>query len=93
MFGYILRRLLIAVPVLFGVTIINFIIMRMAPGNPIDMLVSPKLPDAAREAKAIELGLNDPVYMQYWNWLKNIFRLELVLDRQRLPDTERLSIF
>lgn len=72
MFGYILRRLLIAVPVLFGVTIINFIIMRMAPGNPIDMLVSPKLPDAAREAKAIELGLNDPVYMQYWNWLKNL---------------------
>jgi peptide/nickel transport system permease protein len=72
MLGYILRRLLIAVPVLFGVTVINFIIMRMAPGNPVDMLVSPKLPEAAREAKMIELGLNEPAYVQYWNWLKNL---------------------
>lgn len=72
MLGYILRRLLIAIPVLFGVTVINFIIMRMAPGNPVDMLVSPKLPDAAREAKMIELGLNEPAYIQYWNWLKNL---------------------
>lgn len=72
MIGYILRRLLIAIPVLFGVSVINFIIMRMAPGNPVDMLVSPKLPDAAREAKMIELGLNDPAYIQYWHWLKNL---------------------
>lgn len=72
MLGYILRRLLIAVPVLFGVTVINFIIMRMAPGNPVDMLVSPKLPEAAREAKMVELGLNEPAYVQYWNWLKNL---------------------
>ena len=72
MLGYILRRLLIAIPVLFGVTVINFIIMRMAPGNPVDMLVSPKLPEAAREAKMIELGLNEPAYVQYWNWLKNL---------------------
>ena len=72
MIGYILRRLLIAVPVLFGVSVINFIIMRMAPGSPVDMLVSPKLPDAAREAKMIELGLNEPAYIQYWSWLKNL---------------------
>lgn len=72
MIGYILRRLLIAIPVLFGVSVINFIIMRMAPGNPVDMLVSPKLPDSAREAKMIELGLNDPAYIQYWHWLKNL---------------------
>lgn len=72
MLGYILRRLFIAIPVLFGVTVINFIIMRMAPGNPVDMLVSPKLPEAAREAKMIELGLNDPAYMQYWHWMKNL---------------------
>lgn len=72
MVRYVLRRLLIAIPVLLGVTIINFIMMRMAPGNPVDMLVSPKLPDAAREAKMIELGLNDPAYVQFWSWLKNL---------------------
>ncbi|QAY67945.1 ABC transporter permease [Paenibacillus protaetiae] len=72
MFNYIMRRILTALPVLFGVTVINFIIMRMAPGNPVDMLVSPKLPAAALEAKRIELGLNEPAYVQYWAWLKNL---------------------
>lgn len=73
MFGYVLRRVLIAIPVLFGVTVVNFLIMHMAPGNPVDMLVSPKLPEAAIEAKKIELGLNESIYVQYWNWLKNLF--------------------
>lgn len=72
MVQYVLRRLFIAIPVLLGVTIINFIMMRMAPGNPVDMLVSPKLPDAAREAKMIELGLNEPAFVQFWSWLKNL---------------------
>ena len=72
MFTYLMRRIIAALPVLFGVTVINFIIMRMAPGNPVDMLVNPKLPAAAVEAKKIELGLNDPAYVQYLNWLKNL---------------------
>lgn len=72
MFAYSLRRFLIAIPVLLGVTIINFIIMKMAPGNPVDMLVNPKLPAAAIEAKKIELGLNEPAIVQYLSWLKNM---------------------
>jgi len=70
--AYSIRRFLIAIPVLLGVTIINFIIMRMAPGNPVDMLVNPKLPQAAIEAKKIELGLNEPAYVQFLSWLKNL---------------------
>ncbi|MBB6633000.1 ABC transporter permease [Cohnella thailandensis] len=72
MYNYVMRRILIAIPVLFGVTVINFIIMKMAPGNPVDMLVNPKLPAAAAEAKRIELGLDAPAYEQYWNWLRNL---------------------
>lgn len=72
LFRYALRRILIALPVLLGVTVINFIIMKMAPGSPVDLLVNPKLPEAAREAKRIELGLDAPAYVQYWNWLKNV---------------------
>ncbi|QJC50303.1 ABC transporter permease [Paenibacillus albicereus] len=72
MLTYVLRRLLTAVPVLLGVTVINFIIMRMAPGNPVDMLVSPKLPAAAAEARRLALGLNEPAYVQYGLWLKNL---------------------
>lgn len=72
MLAYSFRRFLIAIPVLLGVTVINFIIMRLAPGNPVDMLVNPKLPEAAFEAKKIELGLHEPAYVQYFSWLKNM---------------------
>lgn len=74
MLKYVLRRVLIALPVLFGVTVINFIIMRMAPGDPVDMLVNPKLPAEALEAKRIELGLDGPAYEQYLSWLGNLFQ-------------------
>lgn len=67
-----IRRILISIPVLFGVTVVNFIIMQMAPGNPVDMLVDPKLPEAAYKAKQMELGLDEPAYVQYWNWLKQL---------------------
>ncbi|MEF2967862.1 ABC transporter permease [Paenibacillus sp. M1] len=77
MFKYVIRRLLIAIPVLFGVTVINFIIMKMAPGNPVDMLISPQIPPEALEAKRIELGLNAPAYVQYWNWFTHLLRGDL----------------
>ncbi|MGZ9585617.1 ABC transporter permease [Paenibacillus marinisediminis] len=77
MFNYVLRRILIAIPVLFGVTVINFIIMNMAPGNPVDMLISPTIPAEALEAKRVELGLNAPIYIQYWNWLKLLLQGDL----------------
>ena len=77
MFKYVMRRILIAIPVLFGVTIINFIIMKMAPGNPVDMLISPQIPPEALEAKRAELGLNAPAYVQYWNWLKLMLQGDL----------------
>ncbi len=77
MFKYVIRRLLIAIPVLLGVTVINFIIMKMAPGNPVDMLISPQTPAEALEAKRIELGLDAPAYVQYWNWFTHLLRGDL----------------
>lgn len=77
MFKYVIRRLLIAIPVLLGVTVINFIIMKMAPGNPVDMLISPQTPAAALEAKRIELGLDAPAYVQYWSWFTHLLRGDL----------------
>ena len=72
MFNYIVRRILIAIPVLLGVTIINFLIIYMAPGNPIDLLANPHVTQAALDAKKAALGLNDPVYIQYFKWLRNV---------------------
>jgi peptide/nickel transport system permease protein len=74
MVQYIIRRILIAIPVLFGVTIFNFLIINLAPGNPVDMYVSPDVTAADIEIKKEALGLNDPIYIQYWHWLANLLK-------------------
>lgn len=65
---YILKRILIAIPVLIGITIIDYAIMCMA-GNPLQMLQGPRVSQAAVEAKKIALGLDKPFYVQYFVWL------------------------
>ncbi|KQO16578.1 ABC transporter permease [Paenibacillus sp. Leaf72] len=74
MLAYIIRRLLIAVPVLLGVTIINFIVINLAPGSPVEMMIDPNTPPADIEAKKDALGLNDPLYLQYIHWLVDVFK-------------------
>ncbi|MBE7680589.1 MULTISPECIES: ABC transporter permease [Paenibacillus] len=69
MFTYVIRRILIAVPVLFGITIINFVIINLAPGNPIDMYMTPDTPPELLELRKEQLGLNDPIIVQYFKWL------------------------
>lgn len=72
MVNYIIRRLGIALVVLFGVTIISFGIINMAPGSPIDMIVDPQMSAADLAAKKTQLGLDKPVYVQYLTWLENL---------------------
>lgn len=74
MIQYILRRILIAIPVLLGVTILNFGIINLAPGNPAEMFISPSISEADVELKKEQLGLNDPLYVQYFRWLGNVFQ-------------------
>ena len=68
MYKYILKRILIAIPVLIGITIIDYAIMCMA-GSPLEMLQGPRISEAAVEAKKIALGLDKPFYIQYFVWL------------------------
>ncbi len=56
---YIIKRILIAIPVLIGITIIDYAIMCMA-GSPLEMLQGPRVSEAAVEAKKIALGLEQP---------------------------------
>ena len=74
MLKYIGRRLLVAIPVILGITILNFILINLVPGSPVDMLVDPTLPEAARQAKAEAMGLNQPLVLQYLSWLANLFQ-------------------
>ncbi|CAH1203675.1 Glutathione transport system permease protein GsiC [Paenibacillus plantiphilus] len=74
---YIVRRLLIAIPVFFGITLLSFLIMNMAPGNPVDMLINPNTPKEMLELKKELLGLNDPLHVQYLKWLGGFLQGEL----------------
>lgn len=68
---YIMKRILIAIPVLIGITIIDYAIMCMA-GSPLEMLQGPRVSEAAVEAKKIALGLDKPFYIQYFVWLEQL---------------------
>jgi len=72
MLNYIARRILIAIPVFLGITIIAFFLIYMAPGNPVDMLINPHVTQAALDAKSEALGLNQPIYVQYFKWFSNM---------------------
>jgi peptide/nickel transport system permease protein len=77
MFTYILRRIFIIIPVLIGITIINFIIINLAPGSPIDMYLDPNATAESIAAEEEALGLNDPLYVQYFRWLGLILQGDL----------------
>lgn len=67
---FILRRILQAIPTMFGITVISYFIMSLAPGGPsAAMTFDPHVPRAQREAMTEKLGFNDPVVMQYGRWL------------------------
>ncbi|MHA1239815.1 MAG: ABC transporter permease [Promethearchaeota archaeon] len=70
---YILKRLLAAIPVLFGVMTLTFILSRFMPGDPVlAFLPEGKINWAAYERMKQALGLNDPMYVQYFRYLGDI---------------------
>ena len=67
---YIVRRLMQAIPTLFGITVLVCFIMLLAPGDPVALLTfDPTLRQDERERLAIKLGVNDPFLVQYLRWL------------------------
>jgi peptide/nickel transport system permease protein len=75
--SYALRRLLGAVPLLLGISLIAFVLIRLAPGDPVGMLYGPDEPieDIARVRAS--LGLDQPLPVQYLAWLRNVLRGDL----------------
>jgi peptide/nickel transport system permease protein len=78
MFGYIARRLAFGAVTIVGVSIVVFVVMRILPGDPLVAVFGPegftKLSDAERAHYMAELGLSDPLLVQYFNWVKDIAR-------------------
>ncbi|GAB4565424.1 MAG: ABC transporter permease [Anaerolineae bacterium] len=95
---YIIRRLLALIPVLLGVSILVFSLIRMIPGDPVTVMLGERArpEDIARVRE--EMGFNRPIYIQYLEWMGRILRGDLgtsiinrtpVMDelKQRLPAT------
>ena len=67
---YLVRRLLQMIPILFGVSIVIFIIVHSTPGNPYAYMFGPKVDPAVKEKRLREMGFYDPLPIQYLRWLK-----------------------
>jgi peptide/nickel transport system permease protein len=105
MHTFVIRRLLISLPVILLITMIMYLIINLAPGDPIDMLVGQQaLTPTEIERIKISLGLHEPIHQRYLNWLGQVAQGNLgfsyldhqpVLDRiaERLVPTFSLMLF
>ena len=73
MFIFVLNRLWQAVIVLVGVTLIVFIMVNVAPGDPVAVMMERKADAATIERIRTQMGLNDPLHLQYLRFLRNAF--------------------
>lgn len=83
---YVLKRVALMVPTLLFITLISFFVMRLSPGNPVELQVdmNPRLGVEARERLLAYHGLDKPLPVAYWTWLTNVVRLDF--GRSLKPD-------
>jgi peptide/nickel transport system permease protein len=77
MTAYIIRRLLLVVPVMWLVATAAFFLLHMTPGDPVTVLLGPDATAEQIERLREDLGLNDPLLVQYVTWLWDILRFDL----------------
>src|SRR5882757_232038 len=67
---YLLKRLLIAIPSLLGISVIIFTVLALAPGDPFgELATNPAVPPEVREALRAKFGLDDPIALRYFHWI------------------------
>ncbi|WP_204563026.1 ABC transporter permease [Neobacillus notoginsengisoli] len=101
---YILKRLLLMVPILFGVTLLTFFISNSIPGDPARLAAGPYAKAEVVEELREKMGLNDPMYVQYGNYMKKLLQGDLGTSnythqpvmkdvKQYFPATLELTLF
>ncbi|MGL4285838.1 MAG: ABC transporter permease [Phreatobacter sp.] len=97
--NYLVRRLLIAIPSLIGISLVLFTVLALAPGDPFgELATNPNVPPEVREALRVKFGLDDPIMVRYLRWLSAMaqgdwgfsFASRINVDTlilQRLPTT------
>ena len=95
MTAYIIRRILGLIPVLLGITILVFFLIRLIPGDPAVTMLGDRarLQDVERVREL--LGLNDPLYMQYFKYMGQLLRGDLgqsIINRTQVTDELRYRL-
>lgn len=74
MYKYVLKRLLLMIPILLGVSLIGYFLLYISPGDAVDAIAAQggSYTEEQKDAMREELGLNDPFFIQYLNYLKGI---------------------
>jgi peptide/nickel transport system permease protein len=68
--NYLLRRLIILLPSLLGISLILFVLLALAPGDPFgELATNPNIPPEVREALRVKFGIDDPIFVRYVRWL------------------------
>jgi peptide/nickel transport system permease protein len=105
--SYILKRLLAAIPTVLGIITLVFFVLHLSPGDPINLMIPPDLPSSVRADRIDDInaryGFDQPVYVQYFQYLGNIARGDLgeslrhqepIIDdlKRRIPNTLQLGM-
>ncbi|NPA95309.1 MAG: ABC transporter permease [Thermodesulfobacteria bacterium] len=87
---FLLKRLLGLVPTFFGITLISFFVMHLAPGEPMSLQAdfNPKMTPEMRQRLRAQYGLDKPLYVQYAKWVKGLLHLDL--GRSFSPDRRKV---
>jgi peptide/nickel transport system permease protein len=90
---YIIRRILIAIPSLLGISVILFGVLAMAPGDPFEELATnPAIPPEVRMALRAKFGLDDPVWQRYLHWLAAMVQGDWGFSFQSRMDVDKLIL-
>lgn len=86
MWIYLAKRLIFMLPMLLGITLVSFTVIHLAPGTPVELqtTMNPKASLEAQQRLKELYGLDQPLHVQYWNWLKRMAFLDF--GRSFSPD-------
>lgn len=92
MWKIIVRRILIMIPQIFLLSILVFLMAKAMPGDALSGMLDPNIDPAAIEAMREKLGLNDPWYIQYWDWITKAVQGDLGQSfRFKMPVSELIG--
>ena len=87
---YIIRRLVLMIPTVLGVTILVFLLMHFIPGDPVTLMLGTNYHEATAAVIRQEYGLDRPLYIQYMRWLGRLFTGDwghsIIANRAIFPD-------